>query len=193
MLLNIEDILKTQNESDNDRVSKSWKVLQVEEKLNKPSDGILSIIEVVKNGHCSHFFTDGAWSLYELLIALIEVSGPAVMYASTYAMSETSTRCIQKLKQSGMIKQLHCLIDDRAETRSAASLQLLTAIADTCTLARTHAKVTVLEGAKTSVLILTSANYTENKRLECGIVLTDPTACSFHKDWILNRLKKPSK
>lgn len=158
--------------------------------MTDAASAIASVIASVKQGNTVHFYTDGAWSLYQLVTALTEVSGDCIMYTSTYSMSETSARAMQKLKAEKVIREIHCLIDNRSESRSAESMQLLHSVADTCTLLPCHAKVTVLLGKEVSVCVLSSANWTENKRMECGIVTTDPTACAFHMQWMTDKSKE---
>src|SRR5690606_20032797 len=132
----------------------------------------------------------GAWNLHHLLIALVEVTGPAVMYCSTYAMSEAAARTISNLLDAGQLTAFHCVVDNRIDTRTAGSLQLLRSMAKSYALASCHAKVTVLVGAERSVLVLGSANYTENKRIEIGIASTSAEACIFHRDWIIKTVKE---
>lgn len=186
-LINIQQILSNQNNSDSERDNGKWNTLPMSDVSDAGANGIMDIIGKVRQGMTAHYVTDGAWSLYQLLIAAIDITGPAVMYTSTYAMSETSARCIANLKDAGLISGIHCVIDDRVDTRSAGSLQLLRSIADSCALVKCHAKATVLQGKSISLLILGSANYTENKRLEIGIVTTNPDACEFHKNWIITK------
>lgn len=160
---------------------------------SKPKDQqgaavILDICRQLGTGNDVHFFTDGAWSMYELLIALTGLTGQCKAYLATYAMSETSARALSQLREHGIVTELHCLIDNRTDTRSAGSLQLLQSISNSCVLAACHAKVTLLVGKKLSLVLIGSANYTENKRLECGFVTSNTDACNFHQQWILNAI-----
>lgn len=155
----------------------------------KGAEIITEIVKGLTAGNEMHFFTTGAWSQHELLIALTEITGPCKIYLSTYALSETSARTLQLLKQNATLQELHCLIDNRVDTRSAGSLQLLQSISDSCVLSACHAKATVLVGSYLSVAVIGSANYTENNRLECGLATTDQDACDFHRNWIIKHLE----
>lgn len=150
---------------------------------------IMGIIEVLKSGaDWAQYFSQGAFNHHELLVAALELTGAAHLYISSYAMSETAVRTISKLKEAKLVRWLHCVVDDRIETRTAGSAQLLRSIADSYAMAHCHAKVTVLEGEERSVLILGSANYTENRRIEVGMVTTDKVSCCFHQDWIIQTI-----
>lgn len=192
-LLNIQQILQEQEQSAKEADSSKWSVLSLAHGSHAGAEGIMDIINQVKAGHCVHYFTYGAWSLFELLIAATEITGPANIYLSTYAMNETSARAFAKLKDDRIVNEMYCIIDDRAEVRSAASLQLLRSLCNSWAMVRCHAKVTVLEGVKYSVVISGSANYTENKRLESGMIIADKAAAGFHKGWILKHIQNGNK
>jgi hypothetical protein len=145
---------------------------------------IISIMEQVSESPVVHYWTDGAWSMHQLLNGLLQLVGASNVWLSTYALSETSVRVIHKLKEDGLIKSLHCVIDNRVDTRSAASFQFFKNIADKVALVDCHAKVTILMGGSRNLIVIGSANYTENKRMEVGLISDASDLCAFHKDWI---------
>lgn len=146
---------------------------------------INDIISLVNDGNTVHFMTDGAWSQHQLVMSLIfTLTGPAHLLASTYALSETSARCLCKLKDERQIKTMSFLIDNRVETRTAGSLQLLQQLSDKVVMDACHAKATVIIGERLSVVITGSANWTENRRKEIGSITCHPAAVAFHRKWI---------
>lgn len=187
-LLNPIEILHQQNAIDEQSNAQSFDVLQ----NNAPSLGfgqnVALIVKECNSAELCHYYSDGAWSLHQLLIGLLSISGNANVYISSFAMSETAVRTISALQESGAIKSLHCVIDNRVETRSAGSLQLLKSISTRIALRACHAKVTLLYGEKCNIAIIGSANYTENKRMEVGFVSKNKETCDFHKQWTENIL-----
>lgn len=144
-----------------------------------------AILLQLSSYECTHFYTDGEWSMHHLLTALLQITGPADVYLSTYAVSETSCRTLAQLRNDkGVIKSLSCVIDNRVDTRSANSLQLLRGISDRIILRACHAKATVIMGDQCSITVIGSANYTENKRMEVGIIDTTVPVADFHRSWI---------
>lgn len=131
-----------------------------------------------------HWYSYGDWSMHQLLIALLKITGPADVMISSYAFSETPTRAIAKAKIDGLIKRLDCVIDSRVETRTAGSLQLLRGICDGLALISTHAKATLITSDSMQVTVIGSANYTENKRYEAGVISASPAVYNFHYEWI---------
>lgn len=187
-ILDVTALLQETNDRDATRGKATAGSIALTVQDQRGAEVVADIVACMKNGRTVHFYTNGAWSMYELLVGLTEITGPCKVYLSTYALSETSARALHMLQNTGIIKELHCLIDNRIDTRSAGSFQLLQAIADRCVLAACHAKATVIVGKDVSVCIIGSANYTENKRIECGMGTTDRDACDFHMNWIKKQM-----
>lgn len=144
------------------------------------------VLELVKSGQLVHWVSDGDWSMHDLLLGLLGITGPARVYLSSYAFSEYPARLMADLMSRKMILELHCLIDTRIDVRSASALNIIRNTATKLQLVKTHAKVTVVESESVKLVAIGSANYTTNKRYECGVVIVDPTAADFHKKWMLN-------
>jgi hypothetical protein len=166
-----------------------------DQKLNhrvNASNKVHDVLGMVDHGCCVHWVSDGEWSIHDLLLGLLQITGPADVWLSSYAFSEYPARLIADLKDRKIIRSLFCLIDSRIDKRSASALTLVTNCADKLKLVNTHAKVTVIENAAFMFCIIGSANYTTNKRYEAGMIISDAVVSSFHKKWIsdeLNRIK----
>jgi hypothetical protein len=156
------------------------------------SNRVHDVLAMVQEGCCVHWVSDGEWSVHDLLLGLLQETGPADVYISSYAFSEYPARLIADLKDRKIIRSLYCLIDSRIDKRSASALNLVRNCADQLKLVNTHAKVTVIENSNYVFCIIGSANYTTNKRYEAGLIISDAVVSSFHKKWIcdeLNRIK----
>jgi hypothetical protein len=143
-----------------------------------------ALVDAVTGQQTMHYVTGGEWSMYELFIAMLERSGKAKVFISSYAFSDHSARILATLRNENRISELICILDNRVDVRSASALTILKNCSTYCRLVSTHAKVTVVEGEEESFVVVGSANYTENKRYEAGIITTDPDAIEFHKRWI---------
>lgn len=151
---------------------------------------IHDVLAMVQPGNCVHWVSDGEWSVHDLLLGLLQLSGPADVFLSSYAFSEYPARLIADLKSRGIIRSLYCLIDSRIDKRSASALTLIRNCADQLKMVNTHAKVTVIENAEFIFCIVGSANYTTNKRYEAGMIISDRSVSCFHKKWISDELRK---
>lgn len=154
------------------------------------SNKVHDVLAMVQPGCCVHWLSDGEWSLHDLLLGLLQITGPADVYLSSYAFSEYPARLIADLKDRKIIRSLFCLIDSRIDKRSASALTLVTNCADQLKLVNTHAKVTVIENSANIFCIIGSANYTTNKRYEAGMIISDAVVSSFHKKWICDELAR---
>lgn len=148
------------------------------------------IREILKCGKSLHFVNKDFWNNHDLLLLLLDITGPAHMIMSTYAVSETPARILTRLKDEKLLLSLTAIIDNRVDTRSAGSLQLLRSISDRISLAPCHAKVTLLYNNDYFITLVGSANYTENKRYEVGVLCDDKDTLDFHRSWIENAISE---
>ena len=148
------------------------------------------VLSLVKKGRCVHWVTEGAWNMHDMLLALLNYTGPASVFISSYAFTEFPARLIADLINEKVITDLKCIIDKRIDVRSASALNIIRNMASKFALINTHAKVTIIENEKYLIAVVGSANYTQNKRFECGVIITDREAALFHKNWMQNALDK---
>jgi hypothetical protein len=156
--------------------------------MNTTSE-LKEVIFHVRDKHNVIWVSNRNWSMHQLLMALLDITGPAEVHIATFAMGETPARILLQLKESGLITKLYCAIDNRVDTRSAGSLQLIMSICDNYSLDDIHAKVTVIENAEWTITVIGSANYTENKRKEAGIVMNTREAAEQQLLWIKESLR----
>lgn len=157
------------------------------------AEALEQVVSLVKPGHTVHWYSKGDWSMWQLLEKLLIHCGCgakgghrriANLHISSYAFSETSARMIARMKDQQMISRLCCLLDNRTDTRSAGSLQLLRGIAEEVALISTHAKVTLIYTAEHTITVTGSANYTENLRYEAGTISSNRNVYSFNRQWM---------
>lgn len=142
------------------------------------------LVQNMEPGVCAFWVSDGDWSMHQLLMAILDKTGPAAVYMSTYAMNETAARIVAQLREENVITSLYCLLDDRVDVRSAGSLQLIQSVADKYALVHTHAKVTAIINDAWHIAVIGSANYTENKRYEAGVLICDKGIATQQQSWI---------
>jgi hypothetical protein len=183
-LISASQLIAEQDKQDEAVGEVSWAAIDGGKGTMSSGDNVMQLVESVQLHEHTHFYTDGAWNMHQLLIGLIGIAGKSDVYLSSFAMSETAVRALLGLQDVGLIKSLHCVIDNRVETRSAGSLQLLKSISNRIVLRACHAKVTIIEGEHLDLVILGSANYTENKRMEVGVITKSESVSRFHKEWI---------
>ena len=139
-----------------------------------------------------HYVSLGDWSTHDLLFFLLEQTGPARVYFTTWAISEYAIRQLYQFIEQGLILELKGIFDYRNGIRKPAELQFLQKITTDIKAAKCHAKVTVIENDNWGISVVGSANYTRNPRIEAGVLCCDKNVAAFHRDWILRELSNSS-
>jgi hypothetical protein len=149
--------------------------------LNESLSGIVP-------GETYHLVSLGRWSMHHLLFHLLKITGPAMVYATTWSISEDVVRHLVEARNQGLIKEMSFIYDYRVRKYKPAAYFLskehFTSKVTSC-----HAKVTILESETHSLTIIGSANYTRNDRIEVGVIFTDKETATFHKNWITTELQ----
>lgn len=118
------------------------------------------------------FWSNGDWSLWELIFYLLQYTGSGTeIYLATWSISELSARKLSQWINEGYISKLVGVVDFRTKNRHPAAFFLSKNAFSDIKLANCHAKVTVLKGKDNYITINGSANWTENPRLESGTIL----------------------
>jgi len=161
-------------------------------KIGKANQKIQSVIGQLCQDMNKHYVSMGDWSTHDLLFYLLEQTGPAKVYFTTWAISEYAIRQLHNMIGDGLILELKGIFDYRNGTRKPAELQFLQKITTDIKAAKCHAKVTVIINDSWGVCVVGSANYTRNPRIEANVLCSVRDVAEFHRDWILNELKGES-
>ena len=160
--------------------------------IGKANEKLHQVFGQVVDGQSVHYASLGDWSTHDLLFFLLEQTGPAKVYFTTWAISEYAIRQLYQFIEHGLILELKGIFDYRNGIRKPAELQFLQKITTDIKAAKCHAKVTVIENDNWGISVVGSANYTRNPRIEAGVLCCDKTVAAFHRDWILNELSNTS-
>ncbi|SFC71301.1 hypothetical protein SAMN05421780_108191 [Flexibacter flexilis DSM 6793] len=136
------------------------------------------------------FATHGQWSSHELLKHILQQTGPASVAMTTWAVTEDPLRSIHNLIEQGQITAFDCVFDYRTEKRKPEAWQFAQAVATRLKQTHCHAKILVIQNAQWGVAVVSSANFTNNPRLEAGTIFTLPAVADFYKQVIENEINK---
>ncbi len=137
---------------------------------------------------CTVYVSGGRWSAHELRAYVLQQTGPAKVYMSTWAMSEDSSRMLLAGIESGLITELNCIFDRRLPVRKPGIMQLAKQLCTRISLVDCHAKVTVITNNQWGVTIIGSANDTNNKRIEAGVIITNRGIAQWNASWMMEQL-----
>ena len=144
----------------------------------------------LKMGESIHYASMGEWSNHELMQYILDQIGPAALYFCTWSVSENAVRSIIKNFTDNIILSLTAVLDWRVKVRRPEVLSLLQFNFAQLRLTSCHAKCFVLENNNYQVAVVGSANFTNNPRIEAGVICCDSQAAGFHKNWIIDEYEK---
>lgn len=150
----------------------------------KSPDKLKLLLESLQPGKQTFYVSDGDWSMNDLVMELLKKYQPAEVYITTYALRELPVRQLILAQERHEIFSLKMLVDVRAQIRTPEVFQLAKLNATQIFLTSIHAKVTVIRSLAGCVSIVSSANWTQNPRIEAGVITLDNDVADFHINWI---------
>ncbi len=185
---NISSEIETQIDKTRSRAKKTKE--KTTTALGKITERVQEVIGAVAMGDTIHYVSLAEWSMHDLLFHLLRQTGPADVYVATWSVSEDAVRQLIAKVNDGSIRKISGVFDWRVKLRNPEALALAKFNIADIRLTTCHAKVTVIENDHWSIVIVGSANYTNNPRIEAGVISCDKTAAEFHKTWMLEELKR---
>lgn len=130
------------------------------------------------------FFSDGAWSSIDLLMYLFsKVEKVKEICIATYSISEKVANKLQFLLSQNKNLSIYLLVDWKMKLKNPHILMYLKNVGVKVGLADAHAKLTCIVGRET-LTVLSSANYSNNKRFEAGVLVSDKDTSAMYVDKI---------
>ncbi|RYC69793.1 MULTISPECIES: hypothetical protein [Spirosoma] len=158
--------------------------------VGRVSDAVDAVWPPLEAGHSYHYASAGLWSMHDLLFHLLRQTGPADVWIATWSMTEDAVRMLVQGLEAGVIRRLRLLIDGRVTRRNPSAYAFVKAHAEKTAVSVCHAKVTVIRNEAWSMAVNGSPNYTNNPRIESGVVTVSPLVAQFHIGWIEAEMSK---
>jgi hypothetical protein len=143
-----------------------------------------SMLEQLQPDQSIKYMTKGAWSMHELLEMLLQKTGPAKVWITTWTITENPLRTLLRLSQEGQIQSLTALLDHRIGKRAPKALQFAEGIVSKLKLVNIHAKTLVISNENWGVSVVSTANFSKNNRIEAGVISTCRADSDFDIKWI---------
>lgn len=138
----------------------------------------------IEMGSSYHIVSNAEWSLHDVLALLLEKTGPADVWITTWAISENPVREILQLLDAGLIRALNCLFDSRIKSQCPDAYQLIKGNFKRIGLTDIHAKQLVIINDSWAISVSSSANMTNKRRIEKYVICCDRAAADFDREWI---------
>jgi hypothetical protein len=182
-LFNPEDIELTQRGDDSSRAVRMSNLKAVM-RMGKARSKVAEVIGDLAGVEMIDYVSFGRWSMHDLLFYLLEQTGPAKVYFTTWAISTKSINLLVEGLASGLISELHSILDRRIEIRRSDCFAFLQHHANSIYLVDCHAKVILIENDHWKIVVKSSANFSENRRIETGMIIINKEIFNFNKKWI---------
>lgn len=135
----------------------------------------------IRQNQVKPFFSEGLWSMHDLMLYLLEITGPANVILSTFSISEAAIRAMFDATERGYIRSLKCLFDHTIQKNKLSLLFFAHNVVTEIFISSNHSKVLLIENDRWTISVVASANMTPNPRKEAGAIFTDLESFNFYK------------
>ena len=151
---------------------------------------IAAAIPEILDGTTYHLPCFVNWSLHDVLERLLQLTGPAHVCMTSWAISEAPARKISRLLASEQILSMHCVFDHRTVKHCPSAMQLVTGQFGKVKLTGIHAKVLVIQNDSWGISVTSTANATNKKRIEKYVIACDRNVADFERAWIMRLMEE---
>lgn len=126
-------------------------------------------------------FTKGQFSLLDLMVALLEITGPARVSLSTWTAARHEIQALDRLVRAGSLLSMRWLIDfsfSRRDPEAAHQIRQTFGL-ESVRVAQNHAKFALFEADGWEIVLRTSMNLNMNPRFEDFTLAHDPELAGF--------------
>lgn len=126
-------------------------------------------------------FTKGQFSLLDLIIACLDITGPAIFTLSTWTANRNEIATLGELAEAGKILSVRFLLDftlARRDPEAAHAIRSRFGL-ESVRIAQNHAKFAIFENKAWRLVLRTSMNLNMNPRFEDFSLAHDPPLADF--------------
>jgi len=156
--------------------------------IGKRMSKCIDVLGPIKQDECKHVVSMGEWSADNVIAwSISQINEPVDLVFASWSISPEPARRLGALHKNGLIKSIKAVFDLRAVIRKPEAIKTLKAAygSKSIKIFNNHAKCYVVTGQSLEIAIVTSANLTNNPRVETYCIYTNKEVVSFHKNWIL--------
>lgn len=146
----------------------------------------MEVMGSIAPGETKHVVSMGEWSADNMLAWGLSIVGPSALTFATWSLSVAPAARIIRMSDDGHIAELAGVFDLRACIRKPEAMRMLRGKfgRNAIRIFDCHAKVYLLTGGLFPIAMISSANFTNNPRIEVSVITADPVAVEFHREWI---------
>jgi len=156
-------------------------------------DFILTTFGKLRENTTFHFVSGGMWSLADIVYYILKQIGPAHLVACTWSFTGPAAAKLIYLQDIGLIKSMSFLIDNAMSKWSKGAFATIRPHCKDISTTLIHAKGFVIYNDGWEVSCTTSMNFSNNPRIESGVISTNHEVFEFSKKWIERGIKQGNK
>lgn len=149
--------------------------------LRKAQCAAEAVADLERDGMELFGLTKGQFSLTDMIVAILEKTGPADLSISTWTAANGDVSRMLELLRSGQIRSCRWLVDLTFVRRCPQLMAEIRAKfgADAIRVTKTHAKFCTIVNKDWQIALRSSMNLNQNPRMESFQVGHDPSLCQF--------------
>lgn len=149
--------------------------------LRKAQCAAEAVADLERDGMELFGLTKGQFSLTDMIVAILEKTGPANLSISTWTAANGDVSRMLELLRSGQIRSCRWLVDLTFVRRCPQLMAEIRAKfgADAIRVTKTHAKFCTIVNKDWQIALRSSMNLNQNPRMESFQVGHDPSLCQF--------------
>jgi hypothetical protein len=126
-------------------------------------------------------FTKGQFSLLDMILACLEITGPAAVTISTWTAARHEIQTLAEARASGKIHRIRFFLDFTLARRDPEAAHAIRQKfgQDTVRIAQNHSKFALFENDSWNLVLRTSMNLNMNPRFEDFTLAHDPPLMEF--------------
>jgi hypothetical protein len=136
----------------------------------------------INPGNYYHFFTQGRWSMHDLLLYLLFYSGNADVLITSFSISDEIIRTFINAADEGYINSLKLILNTSVKRNKTSLLLFANNVVKFIALAKSHMKLILIENENFKIIVNQSANSTINPSCESGVICTIPDIYDIYKN-----------
>lgn len=153
-------------------------------KTCRPGQALADVVGVLERNTDLHFVTAGSWALHDLALYCARAIGPCDFVGFTWSLTGPASDVLIKAKLDGVFRSMKMVVDGSMSKWSRGALSQLEPHSEATRVLGIHAKGFLLSNSSWCVAVVSSANFSNNPRIEAGVLSTVPAVFQFHSTWL---------
>ena len=155
-----------------------------------PVDMIQSSFGALKEDTTLHFVSGGLWSLVDIVHYVLKNIGAASLIGYSWSFTAPAAQKLIHLKTDGLITEMSFLLDHAMSKWSKGAVSIIEPHCVKVATTQIHAKGFVIWNDKWRVTCTSSMNFSNNPRIEAGILSTEADVFGFSQGWVSKAIQQ---